>query len=285
MTAALRGLYKYLRDESSNSESGVRDTYGMWLEPDGSDEDSSDDEDFGVVKVDKDMLAKQQNVKKMKHAMRVGNPALMANEELQEELKKRGLSVRGDKVALAARLTASFEEEAAKMSATTRHVNHFSSAATQRNVEFLVSKVNKASHFKIQDKLKSAHGEIEKLEKLHDVITDQNVQLMEDERVISALKAQIAELEAKMNSMMAQLRQTPDVGGYAMGGSAMNGHTIGAFSASVRRSRSGGLAPWTLEQIAKERMSPLCTVLIVDTTSGKCTHHITGNSSCHLPDL
>eukprot|EP01048_Picozoa_sp_COSAG05_P007334 COSAG05_NODE_514_length_9082_cov_6.915730_6_plen_654_part_00 len=285
MVGAIRNLYIYLRKEGEKkAQSGVRDTYGLWLQADGSDADEEDDdtEVLGVVKLDAKHMDKQANIKKAKKAVRVGNVEYMSNEELQEELQRRELSTKGDKDARKARLTAAFDEEARAMQSATRHVMHFNSPTTKRNIEMLVAKVNRSSHGRVQNKLKEAHEEVARLSKLHEVVTAQELQLMENDATISSLQARVAELEA--------LKKTMDVAtaGLTAGGNVMGGHTIASFTKVSRTVRENNvtvvnndiqrLDPWDLAKIAQQKnfeggeefygARSVCTVLVIDSISG-----------------
>lgn len=166
-------LYLHLRATSVQNTT-VRDTFGLWLHIDDSeDEDNEEDaEDFedGDVTFDATHHEAVLSAKKIKHAMRVNNPDKMNPVEITEALTKRGLSVKGDAEHQLQRFKDSLLDEAKRMTNVTAVVLHFNSQATQRNLEMLVSKINQRSHTDVQDKLKTAHADIRKLEKLHKVV-------------------------------------------------------------------------------------------------------------------
>ena len=133
-------LFTYLRAEGQKDH--LVDSYGLWLNANDSDDEPNEIpvDEIGMVTVDARLVLAQRSTKKIKKAVKRGNPELMPIEELQAELKERGLSERGDKGRLAARLDEALEAEAAAIRETTRVVNHFNSQRTKLNIQTLVTK-------------------------------------------------------------------------------------------------------------------------------------------------
>jgi hypothetical protein len=90
-------------------------------------------------------------------------------------------------------------------------------------------------------------------------------------------------MQARLAELEAILQRNADLqAGFAMGGSAMTGHTISSFTMNLPRALkstsnivtetspiSAPLQPWSLEKILKEKdPRENCTVLVIDTSSG-----------------
>ena len=160
MRDAITALYAHLRN--AKTPGSTKDTYGLWMQMNDSEEEEEDDdaEHAGEVYFDRDAASKRAAAKKTKKAFRVGNPQLMASEEVLAELKKLGKSTKGDKKTLVRRLTAAYDEQAEKMRSNTRVVNHFNSEITKRNLQLMIAKVNQGRMTGVQNKLKGAHDDI-----------------------------------------------------------------------------------------------------------------------------
>jgi hypothetical protein len=140
MIASFIKLFTYLRAEGQKDH--LVDSYSLWLDANDSDDEPDDIpvDEIGMITVDARLVLAQRSTKKIKKAVKRGNPELMPIEELQADLKERGLSERGDKGRLAARLNEALEAEAAAIRETTRVVNHFNSQRTKLNIQTLVTK-------------------------------------------------------------------------------------------------------------------------------------------------
>ena len=255
MLGAFQSLFSYLREEGNKSH--LKDSYGLWLDMDGSDDEAEQDglDEVGFVQFDSKMLEGQTSVKKIKHAIRVGNPELMAIEELQADLTERGLSVKGDKERLVERLEGAYEEDALRMRDTTRVVNHFTCKKTTLNIQTMVAKMNKQRHEMIQSKLQGAHEDIVSqtatLEQKQKLIGEQELQIIEDERLLAEALARIAALER-----LARMHENNADRLVANGKLPLGTH---------RMRMDGGLYnPWTLDEVQAARVDGYCDVLVID---------------------
>ena len=256
MVSGIAELYTHLR-KSSVKDPSVRDSYGLWMhlddsEDEGGGSDENEEREDGDVTFDDSFTQRQQDAKKIKHALRVDNPDHMKPEQITEALKKRGLSTKGDAQKQKETFEAWLIKEAMRMAAVSPFVVHFNSDRTQRNLEMLVAKVNQLRHGQVQEKLKAAHADIRRLEKLHDVVAKQQGTILDRDATIRSLQARIAELEA------------------VSGGGGGSRGTIAAFSKDVRFGGSGARpAPWTLSEVMDTKaMAQSCIVLVIDSTSG-----------------
>ena len=261
MMRDITNLYKHLR-ETAVRDATIRDSYGLWMHLEDSEDEGGTDsdeevvaEDDGAVTFDKHFMKRQLATKKLKHAMKVDNPDRMKPEEIEQALVKRGLSLKGDAAHQKDRFKAWLIAEAKRMHTISPVVAHFNSQITQRNLEMLVAKVNQGRHGDVQKKLMTAHADIQRLEKLHDVVAKQQGVILDRDATIRSLQARLAELEAR--------------GGSGGGGRG----TIAAFSKDARVGGAADTAsrpePWTLSQVADTKaMAPTCIVLIIDSTSG-----------------
>jgi hypothetical protein len=269
MCAGVAELYTHLRQTASR-DATVRDTYGLWMHLVDSDEENDDDashidQDDGAVAIDRHLLEQVRLTKNNKEALRMNNPKHMAEVELQTALKKRGLSTKGSQSEMANRLTKAFNDEAKKMSAVGPYTVHFISAATKRNLEMLVAKINSMRHGDLQIKLKTAHTDIEqnlmRLNRLYEVVNKKDAELLDRDALISSLKSKIESLEAKLASL--GIVASTVAGG---AGTGLLGHTMGAFA---KESRGQALPAWTLAKIADTvAMTADCTILIIDKSTG-----------------
>ena len=269
MCESVAELYTHLR-ETSIRDPTVKDTYGLWMHiVDSEDEDEDEDEhveaSHGTVHFDRHFLKKARMTKDTKEALRLNNPAQMTEKELEEALKRRGLSTKGGRASMADRLTEAFNTEAQKMHSVGPIVTHFNSATTKRNLEMLISKINTRRHGDLQVKLKTAHTDIEenlmKLQKMQDIVNKQAAELMDRDAMISSLNSKISGLSDRL-SALGEVANT--VAGGA--GTGLLGHTIGAF-AKDRGSTS--LVPWSVDKIADTlALSSDCTILIIDKSTG-----------------
>eukprot|EP01050_Picozoa_sp_SAG11_P010838 SAG11_NODE_1109_length_5830_cov_4.525388_1_plen_246_part_00 len=158
MITSLGNLFNHLRAQDHKH---LVDTYGLWLLGPSSSSDEYEREvdgvysdlsiilplcltmrlsnaQMGTVLYDSRFTEELQSTKKIKNAIKKGNPELMPVEELQSELLALDLSTKGDKERLQIRLTEAMEAKAQSMRETTPLVNHFTSHKTVRL--FLVSK-------------------------------------------------------------------------------------------------------------------------------------------------
>lgn len=271
MCGVVAELYTHLR-ETATRNSSVRDTYGLWMHLD--DSDGEDDEygdvpyaeaEEGAVTVDKHFLNRLRMQKDTKSAMRLNNPKHMTESELETALARRDLSTKGSQSDMANRLSKAFSEEAKRMTAIGPYARHFTSAASKRNLEMLVAKINSRRHGDLQLKLQTAHTDIEqnimKLNRLYQKINELAAELVDRDALISSLNAKIGALNDKL-AALGEVAST--VAGGA--GTGLLGHTMGAYA---KDSRGQSLAPWSLEQIADTiAMSADCTILIVDKSTG-----------------
>ena len=267
MCESVGELYEHLK-MTSKKNTTVRDTYGLWLHIDDSDDDGDDgdeeaDYDDGEIHFDRSFLKAQKATKDTKAALRVNNPDQMTPEELEAALKNKLLSTKGDRKAMADRLSKAFSAEATKMQNVSRVVLHFTSAASKRNLEFLVAKINSRSHETLQTKLQSAHADVQRLEKLYDVIAGLQGDLLERDARISSLNAKLGAVSGELGNL---------AGSVTGGGDGLGNHTIGAFAKgrSAKPGEAGGVEmAWTLDKIADTiALSSVCIILIIDTSSG-----------------
>jgi hypothetical protein len=182
----------------------------------------------------------------------------MAIEELQSELKLRNLSTHGGKDKLTERLNEALEDEAQMMRETTRVVNHFTSKATKLNIQTMVAKMNRERHESIQEKLQSAHHQIRDLDKLHDVISDQEAIIVEDERLYAEALAKIAELE-RLNALKSATVDQQERRQYE--------ESLPQMTHKATFVGGNGWEPWSLEDLAAARVDQAyCEVLVIDTS-------------------
>ncbi len=271
MCGMVSDLYTHLR-ETATTNTSVRDSYGLWMHLDNS--DGEDDEmrdaqyeeaEEGTVTIDKQFLKRLRGQKDTKSAMRMNNPKHMSHSELEAALRRRDLSTKGSDSEMAKRLTKAFDQEAKKMSAIGPYARHFTTAASKRNLEMLVSKINSRRHGDLQLKLQTAHTDIEqnimKLNRLYQKINEQAAEIVDRDALISSLNSKIGALNDKLASL-GEVANT--VAGGA--GSGLLGHTMGAYA---KDSRGQTLTPWSLEQIADTMaMTSGCTILIIDKSTG-----------------
>jgi hypothetical protein len=258
MIDAFRKLFKHLREDGVKGH--LKDSYGLWLDVNGSDDEDEDEavDEVGMVKFDAQLASSQQSTKKIKHAIKFGNPEFMAIEELQSELKSRNLSAHGDKDKLIERLDEALEDEAQTMRETTRVVNHFTSKDTVLNIQTMVAKMNKQRHEDIQEKLLSAHHAIKDLNKLHDVISDQEAIIAEDERLYAEALARIAELE-RLNALKSAAVDQQERQQYE--------ESLPQMVHKATFLGGNGWEPWSLEDLATARVDQTyCEVMVIDTS-------------------
>eukprot|EP01043_Picozoa_sp_COSAG02_P034556 COSAG02_NODE_2425_length_8891_cov_48.519791_1_plen_519_part_00 len=250
MVMAIQKLYGYLRTQHELArEAGTRDPFGLWMHLDDSDDekDGSDDDEpiEGEIHYDDEAQEAQRSARKLKHAIRVGDPMKMPIADVQAQLQKLGQSARGDKKTLRARLQIAYSQQAQVMQGNTRVIQHFHTELTKRNIQILLMKVNKGRTKAVQDKLELSHGEIREMQ----------AEIERQRQMLADLRMQLE--AARHQGRVTVVRKV--------------GHGVPrpAITMPVSTKVTGRLLadwnPWTQADIAEEKArSTKCHVLVLD---------------------
>ena len=256
MVTSIQKLYSHLRAQAEIAKkAGTRDTFGLGIHLNDSDEDDASDDDGerheGEIHYDEEALEAQRAAKKLKHALKVGDPMKMPIDDVKAQLEKFGKSQRGDKDALRARLQLAYSQQAEVMQGNKRTVQHFTSAATKRNIEILTMKVNKGRTTAVQEKLKVSHGEIREMQ----------AEIERQRQELADLRAQLEAARQRASWGQPQVTVVREV----------SQRTTATMAVATKV--TGRLLPnwslWTQADVAAEKARKnTCHVLVLDTASG-----------------